>query len=254
VSEKVAVFKYSEDLVTKEEDEIAVEEPLKMTVRYGDKERTIYIMRTPTHDTELAVGFLYTQGIVGKVDEIKRIDIKGEEITVWIDHPFTLEREALVNSSCGVCGNPTLLKVMTKKSQVKVKADVLMNLPNKMIKMQRIFRETGGLHGAGAFDVNGNPLLIEEDVGRHNAVDKVIGRLLLKGVDPSSLILQVSGRAGYEIAEKAAVAGFPVLSAVSAPTTSAVKMCELTGISLVGFVRGNRMNVYTHPERIVSDT
>lgn len=251
MSEKIRILRYIEGKTFSDNDEIVIEEPLKLTIVYKDTSRTIYIMRTPIDDKELAIGFLFTQGIIKKLDDVEDTIQDKNSITVVLRNPFSFERELLVNSSCGICGNPTLVKILSRKFDIKVNRDTLMQIPNKMINLQKIFLETGGLHAAGIFDSNGNPIFIEEDVGRHNAVDKAIGKLILSNMDSSNLILQVSGRVGYEIAEKAAIVGFPIISAISAPTTSAVELCDFVGISLVGFVRGNKLNIYTHPERII---
>jgi FdhD protein len=251
VSEKVRLLRYIEGKAFYDSDEIAVEEPLKLTISHKDISRTIYIMRTPIDDKELVIGFLFTQGIIKTLEDIEKIYEDRDFLMVELKNPFSFEREAIINSSCGICGNPSLIKIFSKKYTLKVNKEVIMEIPKKMVSLQKIFLETGGLHAAGVFNVDGEPLFIEEDVGRHNAVDKVIGKLIISRLDPSNLILQVSGRVGYEIAEKAAIAGFPIISAISAPTTSAVGLCEFAGISLVGFVRGNKLNIYSHPERII---
>ncbi|GGP20310.1 sulfurtransferase FdhD [Thermocladium modestius] len=251
MSERIRVLRYVEGKAFLDYDGIAVEEPLRLTIVHGGSHRTIYIMRTPIDDRELAVGFLFTQGIIGGLDDIEHIEESGNFMTIYLAKPFNLEREFMVNSSCGVCGAGSLPGLILGGGSIKVHSKVLIEMPRIMAARQRIFSETGGLHAAGAFNAYGDPLFVEEDVGRHNAVDKLIGKLLIAGIDPRSLILQVSGRVGYEIAEKAAIAGFPIISAISAPTTSAVQLCELAGISLVGFVRGSKLNVYSHPERIM---
>jgi len=248
---KFGVTKYREGITERGEDEVASEEPLRLTVTHGEESKSVYIMRTPVDDIFLVVGFLYTQGVISGKDDIERLYVKEDQAEVVVKRSFQL-RDALVNSSCGLCGGP-IPEVLVHPSSLRVEAKVLLSLPRKMRENQRGFLETGGLHAAAVFDARGDLLFVEEDVGRHNAVDKVIGRMILSDVEAGNLILQVSGRAGYEIAEKGVTAGFPVISAISAPTTSAVRLCQITGTSLVAFVREDRMNIYSHPERIVTE-
>ncbi|BBG26164.1 formate dehydrogenase accessory sulfurtransferase FdhD [Sulfuracidifex tepidarius] len=250
---RVEVLRYEEGKSWVQEDEIASEEPLKLTVVHGETSRSIYIMRTPGDDDFLVLGFLFTQGAIRGIDDIELMQLHDNSVKVKVRSPFQL-RDTMVNSSCGVCGSSSIPFVQFRQDEtLKVRSSVLMDLPRKMRSFQRTFLETGGMHASCVFDVNGNPLFIAEDVGRHNAVDKVIGKLLKAGKDAHDLILQVSGRVGYEIIQKAAMIGFPVVSAISAPTSSAVELSHIAGISLVGFVREGRLNVYSHPERIVFD-
>jgi FdhD protein len=223
-------------------------------------------MRTPGGDFELAAGFLFTEGLVAPGD-IRRVaycdDLDDAEqrynvVTVTLARPFDadrLRRNFYATSSCGVCGKAALDDVAVRCAPVGagpvVPAALLTALPDRLRAAQRVFERTGGLHAAGLFTAEGEPIAVREDVGRHNAVDKVIGERLLAGEVPlAERILQVSGRASFEIVQKAAVAGIPIVAAVSAPSSLAVEAGERFGQTIVGFVRDGGANVYSHPERI----
>jgi FdhD protein len=249
-------------------DSLATEEPLEIRAQGPGQEgqRVAVTMRTPGGDFELAAGFLFTEGLVTP-DDVRRVaycdDLDDEEqrynvVTVTLERPFDAERLArnfYATSSCGVCGKASLDDIAVRCDVVPpgfaIGADVLVSLPDRLREAQRVFERTGGLHAAGLFDADGVVLSVREDVGRHNAVDKVIGEQLLGGHLPlADRVLQVSGRASFEIVQKAAVAGIPVVSAVSAPSSLAVDAGERLGVTVVGFVRDGRCNVYTHPNRI----
>jgi FdhD protein len=223
-------------------------------------------MRTPGGDYELAVGFLFTEGLIAPGD-VRRVaycdDLDDEEqrynvVTVTLTRAFDhdlLRRNFYATSSCGICGKAALEDVEVRCAPVgtgpTVDAEVLASLPDTLRAKQRVFDRTGGLHAAGLFTPEGTLVTLREDVGRHNAVDKVIGESLLAGALPlSDRILQVSGRLSFEIVQKAAMAGIPVVSAVSAPSSLAVEAGERFGQTVVGFVRDGRLNVYAHPERV----
>jgi FdhD protein len=250
-------------------DALATEEPLEIRAQGPGQEaqRVAVTMRTPGGDFELAAGFLFTEGLV-TADDVRRVaycdDLDDEEqrynvVTVTLAPPFDTERLSrnfYATSSCGVCGKASLDDIAVRCEVVPagftVAADVLVSMPDRLREAQRVFDRTGGLHAAGLFDAEGSVLSVREDVGRHNAVDKVIGEQLLAGRVPlADRVLQVSGRASFEIVQKAAVAGIPVVSAVSAPSSLAVDAGERLGVTVVGFVRDGRCNVYTHPARIV---
>jgi len=250
-------------------DALATEEPLEIRAQGPgqDGQRVAVTMRTPGGDFELAAGFLFTEGLVTP-DEVRRVaycdDLDDEEqrynvVTVTLAQPFdadTLSRNFYATSSCGVCGKASLDDIAVRcdvvPSGFTVDAGVLVSLPDRLREAQRVFERTGGLHAAGLFDREGTVLSVREDVGRHNAVDKVIGEQLLAGRLPlADRVLQVSGRASFEIVQKAAVAGIPVVSAVSAPSSLAVDAGDRLGVTVVGFVRNGRCNVYTHPDRVV---
>jgi FdhD protein len=223
-------------------------------------------MRTPGNDFELAVGFLYSEGLIG-LGEVKRVaycdDLPGEDqrynvVSVTLHRPFdaaSLRRNFYASSSCGVCGKAALDDIEVRCEPVgpgpRVPLATLLALPEKLRSDQKVFEATGGLHAAGLFSPAGDTVTIREDVGRHNAVDKVLGeRYLTDSLPASGLIMQVSGRASFEIVQKAAVARIPVVSAVGAPSSLAVETAERFGLTLVGFVREGRCNVYSGSERV----
>jgi FdhD protein len=254
---------------TERADALATEEPLEIRAQGPgqDAERVAVTMRTPGGDFELAAGFLFTEGLA-TADDVRRVaycdDLDDEDqrynvVTVTLGRPFDatrLSRNFYATSSCGVCGKASLDDIAVRCDVVApgfaVDADVLVSLPERLREAQRVFDRTGGLHAAGLFDGEGSVLSVREDVGRHNAVDKVIGEQLLAGRVPlADRVLQVSGRASFEIVQKAAVAGIPVVSAVSAPSSLAVDAGDRLGVTVVGFVRDGRCNVYSHPGRIL---
>jgi len=250
-------------------DTLAAEEPLEIRVQGpGQEQRPVAVtMRTPGGDFELAVGFLFTEGLIvpADVSRVAYCDTQpGEDqqynvVSVTLQRPFdfeALKRNFYATSSCGVCGKAALDDIEVRCAPVgegpTVSTDVLLGLPDALRKAQKVFARTGGLHAAGLFDVDGRLVSAREDVGRHNAVDKVIGEQVLAGHTPlGDHVLQVSGRLSFEIVQKAAVAGIPIVSAVSAPSSLAVEAGARFGMTLVGFVRDGRLNVYTRPERIV---
>ncbi len=249
-------------------DTVATEEPMEIRVGGpGQEARAVAVtMRTPGGDYELAAGFLFTEGLIapGEVQRVAYCDDLGDEeqryniVTITLDRPFDherLHRNFYATSSCGICGKAALEDVEVRCAPVasgtEVAASVLVSLPDALRAKQRVFDRTGGLHAAGLFTPAGELITLREDVGRHNAVDKVIGEQLLAGRVPlADHVLQVSGRASFEIVQKAAVAGIPVVSAVSAPSSLAIEAAERFGMTLVGFVREGRCNVYSHPERV----
>jgi FdhD protein len=237
-----------------EPDELAVEEPLEIRV---DGRPIAVTMRTPGHDEELAVGFLRSEGIPA-VTAGSTADLAANTIEVDVEGDVDLgrlERNFYTSSSCGVCGKGALEAVAVEAPRVegdlRVPAAVVSGLPDSLRESQPTFAATGGLHATGLFDPDGELLCVREDVGRHNAMDKVIGRAFLDGLLPlADKLLCVSGRLSFELVQKAAVAGCPVLVAVGAPSTLAVELARDRGITLCGFVRGGRVNVYSEPGRI----
>src|SRR3954449_2770458 len=249
-------------------DELAAEEPLEIRVR---KQPLAVTMRTPGHDIDLAMGFLLGEGIIRSAADVVTaqlcagtdtpntynvVDIVlGAEVPPPVTDP---SRNFYTTSSCGVCGKASIDAVRTRSrfdvagDPMVVPAQVLAALPERLRGAQRTFDRTGGLHAAGLFTADGDLLVLREDVGRHNAVDKVIGSALRAGRLPlAGHVLLVSGRASFELTQKAWMAGIPLLAAVSAPSSLAVELAREVGITLVGFLRGDGCNVYTHPERIV---
>jgi FdhD protein len=234
-------------------DEVAVELPLEIRL---NGEPVAVTMRTPGHDLELAAGFLFGEGIVESAPEVTLPDDLAAN-TVEVRAPGAAapaNRRFYTTSSCGICGKGALEEVAVHAPRVEggpsIARPELAALPDRL--RQPVFDRTGGLHATGLFTgVGGEPLLVREDVGRHNAMDKVIGRALLDGLLPlSEHVLCVSGRLGFELVQKAARAGCPVLVGVGAPTSLAVELADDRGLTLAGFARRDSVNVYTHPERI----
>jgi FdhD protein len=249
-------------------DPVAVEEPLEIRAE-GPDQTPVSIavtMRTPGHDAELATGFLFTEGLVRSPDDLRKPPIRelaveggaGNAVTVRLVSSFDaerLKRNFYATSSCGICGKASIDHLHTSAPPLGpgliLGRSVLVRLPGALRAAQDVFEQTGGLHATGVFDREGRLLVAREDVGRHNAMDKAIGHLLLQRQIPlGERILMVSGRLSFELVQKAAMAGAPILCAVSAPSSLAVEAAGRLGMTLVGFVRGESFNVYTHPERI----
>lgn len=219
-------------------------------------------MRTPGDDFDLVAGWLVSEGAVGAADDIVAMRLcPDEDNTVEVALARGVEpprsRAFATTSACGVCGSDTVVEVRAglrwpvAGDATTVDAAVISALPDRLRARQRAFDRTGGLHAAGLFTADGEPLYVREDVGRHNAVDKVVGAALRAGALPAAgTVLQVSGRASFELVQKAARAGIPVLSAISAPSTLAVDLADECGLTLLGFVRGDSMNVYTRADRV----
>ncbi|MDA3626750.1 formate dehydrogenase accessory sulfurtransferase FdhD [Saccharopolyspora oryzae] len=253
-------------------DALAAEEPLEIRV---DGSPLSVTMRTPGHDVELAHGFLLTEGVIHDREQLataRYCDSPGPDgrntynvldiaLAPGVQPPdSSVTRNFYTTSSCGVCGKAALdsVRLSTRHSPaadpLTVTADTLIGLPDQLRAAQRVFDTTGGLHAAGLFSGDGELLAVREDVGRHNAVDKVLGwALLAQRVPLSGCVLMVSGRASFELVQKAAMAGVPVLAAVSAPSSLAADLADEQGMTLIGFLRGQSMNVYTGAERIVTN-
>lgn len=241
-------------------DEVAIEEPLE--IRIGDR-AIATTMRTPGHDDELAAGFLLSEAIVRRREEIQAISASDNNV-VKIQlapnvtfAPATAQRFGTISSSCGLCGKTSIDFIRQQfppielPLPVKLAESTLLDLPGKLRAAQSNFARTGGLHAAGIFDFQGNALIVREDIGRHNAVDKAIGRAFLDGLLPlSEKILVVSGRSSLEIVQKALAANIPVVAAVSAPSSLAINFSRECGQTLIGFLRPPTFNVYSHIERI----
>jgi len=243
-------------------DHLVVEEPLEIQV---DTRSVVVTMRTPGHDEELAAGFLLTEGLIKRREDILKIapylrNEPGNVIDVFLAPEVKVDfaqltRSGYASSSCGLCGKTSIEAVHRRfkklKSNLVVLATTLSRLPEKLRQEQATFDQTGGLHAAAIFNSRGRLLVLREDVGRHNAVDKVIGHGLLHGLLPFERhILMVSGRASFEILQKALAARIPMVAAVSAPSSLAVQFAAESGQTLVGFLRGDRMNVYSRPNRV----
>jgi FdhD protein len=247
-------------------DSLVTEEPLEIRLSAGGRTQTVAVtMRTPGHDFELATGFLHAEGLLPGVAhqvsycaDVERADQKFNVVTVETDGP-ALEapvRSGIVSSACGVCGSASLDALHERglcrvADDVTIPLDVLYGLPDALRSAQGVFEVTGGLHAAGLFAADGSLVATREDVGRHNAVDKLVGWGVLGDRLPlSGTVLMVSGRCGYEIVQKAVAAGIPVVASVSAPSSLAVAVAEDFGVTLVGFLRGRRCNVYAGRQRL----
>jgi FdhD protein len=256
----VPVRKIENGSEAREQDWLAVEEPLE--IRLGGRNIAI-TMRTPGHDLDLAAGFLFTEGILRDPDEISSSTQSGNRIDITLSSESTVDfdrftRHFYLSSSCGVCGKASIDALesagcpILERGRPRVDRKVIERLPEVLRSGQAAFERTGGLHAAGLFDVSGNLLDLREDVGRHNAVDKLIGRAFLNRSAPlSDHILALSGRASFELIQKALMAGIAVVAAVGAPSSLAVELALRRGITLAGFVRNGRFNVYSVPERIL---
>jgi FdhD protein len=252
------------------EDVLAAEEPLE--IRVGGRPLAV-TMRTPGHDVELATGFLVSEGVVTTADDVQTArycagatdegvntyNVLDVRLAHGVPAPDpSLERSFFTTSSCGLCGKASIDAVRTHSrwtvadDDLALPADLLATFPDRLREHQEVFDRTGGLHAAGLFDgTTGELLVVREDVGRHNAVDKVVGWALTDGRLPlRGTVLMVSGRASFELTQKALMAGIPVLAAVSAPSSLAAGLAEESGITLVGFLRGSSMVVYSRPERV----
>ena len=257
------IWRYQSGEVSRDvPDELAVEEPLE--IRLGNRAVSV-TMRTPGHDAELAAGFLLTEGMIGSRSDLIGVEPcaharDGNVINVVLAPEAKadfarLTRHVFTSSSCGMCGKATIDSVFQRfepvRSDVTVDARTLLALPGRLRKAQPSFDRTGGLHGVAIFTTEGELVVAREDVGRHNAVDKVLGYGLMNGLLPFDRhVLMVSGRVSFEIVQKALAGRIPVVAAVSAPSTLAAQFADESGQTLVGFLREQRMNVYAHPGRV----
>src|SRR5882724_6343299 len=263
----VGVTRVRDGVRSDDRDRAATEEPLE--VRLHDRPFCV-IMRTPGADRELAAGFLLSEGVLKSADDLGTLEYCTDPTA---EHPENIINASLVNgsvesldkfmaerrnvttnSSCGMCGRLTIESLKTNLPALvipwTVPSSTIVDIPDRLRKAQAVFEETGGLHAAGLFTREGTLETIAEDVGRHNAVDKVIGRMVIQERLPLvNYILFVSGRTSFEIVQKAFIAGIPVLAAVSAPSSLAIDLAEECGITLIGFLRGRNFNIYAHPER-----
>ena len=235
------------------DDQVAVEEPLEIRL---DGHPVAVVMRTPGHDEELAAGFLVTEGIVSSVDQLREIEPRSEEnrVLVFLADGVAVDlgrltRHLFTGSSCGLCGKATLEAIFTDfppiARGIEISDAVLLAAPAKLRAAQTTFESTGGLHAAGIFSADGELLVLREDIGRHNAVDKVIGHALLNGIDLKSTLLLVSGRLSFEIMQKALAARIPAVAAISAPSSLAVEFARKSGQTLIGFLRPPTFNRYS---------
>lgn len=240
-------------------DDVAREEPLQITV---DGTPVAVVMRTPGHDDELVRGFLLTEGLVNCLDDVTRIDLDDKQNhacvfladDVILDHA-SLSRNLYSASSCGICGKASIEAIQQNAPPIEcdftIPSSLVLSLPDALRSAQEVFSNTGGLHAAALFTAEGELLILREDVGRHNAIDKVIGWAAVQKIDVSETLLQVSGRVSFEVIQKALVARIPIVSAISAPSSLAVEFARENGQTLIGFLRPPKFNIYSAPDRIV---
>ncbi len=256
------VVRTARNAANPETDRVAVEEPLEVRL---EGEPFSVIMRTPGADADLAAGFLFHEGVIRSADDVRLVEVADSpnRINVRLSRgraeilPDLLgqRRQVATNSSCGLCGRRSLESLFVKTPPLNarwaVDSEVIIGLPAGLRAAQQTFAETGGLHAAGLFDPGGRLELSAEDVGRHNAVDKLIGRMMMMRRLPlDRSLLFVSGRSSFEIIQKACLAGIPLVAAVSAPSSLAIELARSAGMTLLGFVRDGRFNIYSHPERV----
>ena len=281
MSSKFTVFKYKSNKLNDFEDHISIEEPLEIILKYKDKneswiEKTISItMRTPGDDEDLVRGFLFNEKVIDKLDYIEKIETVGEtseqyglqnKIIVTINNSENIDidkikRNFLTNSSCGVCGKSSLdvLDIIKKdkifKFEPKISKEVLMKSPKNLRQNQSEFSKTGGIHASGLFSAQGDIVAIKEDVGRHNALDKLIGYALSKKLlDNKCQFLTCSGRLNFDLVQKALMANIGILIGVGAPTSLAIDLANKFDMTLVGFVKEDSFNIYSNKERIIINT
>jgi FdhD protein len=266
--ELTRVTEWSDGSVRAREDYLAAEEPLE--IRVGGRSLAV-TMRTPGNDEELAAGFLLTEGIVESQNQIAAIqrsraglgqgcNVLNVELRDCVFDPERNKRNFFATSSCGICGKATIDAVRARGLRAlgngfSVDPEILCTLPERLRANQQVFGRTGGLHAAALFDAGGELLALREDIGRHNAVDKIVGWALLGGMIPlSSHVLMVSGRGGFEIVQKALAAGIPIVASVSAPSSLAVQLAKELNLTLIGFLRERRFVVYAGQERCLATT
>jgi len=280
MSSEYKVFKFKSNNLDNFDDHISIEEPLEIIIKYKDKEiwveKTISVtMRTPGDDEDLVRGFLFNEKVVEKIDYIEKIETSGQtseqyglknKITVTINNSDNIDidkikRNFLTNSSCGVCGKSSLdaLEIIKKdkilKSNPKISKEVLMDSTNRLRQNQSEFSKTGGIHASGLFTVEGDIVAIKEDVGRHNALDKLIGYALKENLlNNNTQFLACSGRLNFDLVQKALMANIGILIGVGAPTSLAIDLANKFDMTLVGFVKGDSFNIYSNKERIIINT
>ncbi len=269
VTRRHAVLRVAPGEVVRRADTLAVEEPLEIRL---NGESYLVTMRTPGNDVDLARGLLYSERLITERSDIvlaRYCAGSGSDgvnsynvldVTLASQLAPAVRRNVMTTSACGICGTTSIDQVLREfpynlDPEVRVAADLVLSAPMRLRQRQQAFDRTGGLHAAGLLAPSSEMVCVREDVGRHNAVDKVIGWAIEQQLLPlRQMILTVSGRASFELTQKAVLAGIPVLAAVSAPSSLAAELAEEAGLTLVGFVRGQSMNVYTHPERIIWST
>jgi FdhD protein len=268
--EHIKIHKYQSGIISQNSDKVAVEEPLQIQLSYstttGQMLKDIAVtMRTPGNDEELAAGFLFTEGIIEHakaISEIKRSHADENKLLVALKENIVpvlgnAARNFYTTSSCGVCGKASIDAISTvsqfagAKDNLNISQSVLFHLQDDCKKQQQVFEETGGIHACALFDKDGKFIMLREDVGRHNALDKIIGAALLKGQLPlNNCILFLSGRASFELVQKAVMAGITIIAAVGAPSSLAVELAKENDVTLIGFLRKDTFNIYCGEQRI----
>lgn len=258
-SSQFEIWKQVSDQRRPVSDDVAREEPLQITV---DGTPVAVVMRTPGHDEDLVKGFLLTEGLIKSLDSVSRIDLENKQNHAYVfladdvvlDHA-RLSRNLFSASSCGICGKASIEAIQQNappiESGFKISSDVILGLPDALRAAQEVFSNTGGLHAAALVTADGEILILREDVGRHNAIDKVIGWATEQKINLTNTLLQVSGRVSFEVMQKALVARIPIVSAISAPSSLAVEFARESDQTLIGFLRPPKFNIYSSPERIV---
>jgi FdhD protein len=257
------------------EDVLAVEEPLEIRIRTeggGPAISFVTTMRTPGNDEELVAGLLFAEGVLDQAEDLRALDrptdpridaeLKANVLIATLApgafaRAGKLQRGTVMGSACGVCGKTSIENVIPAdrpplSSSATVSPELLFRLPERLRERQSLFARTGGLHAAGLFSLDGELLEVREDIGRHNATDKLVGTFLMRGELPCQPPSHGVGRTGFEIVQKAFAAGIPIVASVSAPSSLAVALAETGGVTLVGFLRDRRFNVYANPRRVVS--
>ena len=260
---QVVAETYRDGVLAEMDDRVAIEEPLEIQVALPDRDPALSVavtMRTPGHDPDLALGFLYSEGAIDSMDQVAEVaSLQGPNggslvrVTLSPGTPFDIHqfsRHVFTSSSCGVCGKQTIARLMarvpcTDLGRPSFPSSFILALPGKLRRAQAVFQQTGGLHAAALFDRDGTPLVLREDVGRHNALDKLVGYLLRENSLPlQEGMLMLSGRISFELVQKAVMAGIPAIAAVGAPSSLAVTLARDLGVTLIGFLRDGRFNRY----------
>jgi len=277
MNSKYRTIKYQKNKLTTLDDLVSIEEPLEMIIRYKKNKEWIsnsisITMRTPKNDEDLIVGLLFCEGIITKVSEIEKIETLGEKvgkfdlknkIQITLNNGENLDirhlrRNFLTNSSCGVCGKTSIdsLEIICKtkinKDKPKIKSSIITEVPNTLRQSQSEFSKTGGIHASALFNSNGKPLVIREDVGRHNALDKVIGHSFKNSIfDSKNQFIACSGRLSFELVQKSLIANIGLLMGVGAPTSLAIDLAKRSDMTLIGFVKSDSFNIYCGENRIL---
>jgi len=266
-TKKYAIIKINKQHTKKITDTIALEAPLEIQLTYFEQEKQLNrslatTMRTPGADKELALGFLYSEGIIGSSANLQKIEQAGNTLKIYLSKEISIEwehldRTFLSTSSCGICGKPSLESLEKTTCHFPISAQPIVNkeiiyqLSDILMEQQSVFKKTGGIHAAGLFEIDGTLVDFKEDIGRHNALDKLIGQAVLQDTIPlRKNLLFLSGLISFELVQKASMVGIPIIAAVGAPSSLAIDLAITNDITLIGFVREERFNVYCGEERI----